>query len=437
MKLLTSVLLAQTLICGAIASPWFGTEYVAEVESTIGSGYTGQYITRDPLVMTYTKVVTPTVPNPTVLSTITDVENDYGGYGGVTAVQLVVEPTAGVVKTGYDYIDHYATVTYTAPASCSYTTSQTLTTIIPIDVPRAAEDLVHPSVVTTTITYQYITNSYTRTRAMLEVSDIPTSVFSSASSYYKPSMYKTCDSYYRTGRTSYTSGGGSTIGGGSTSYSGCSKFIWYIGGSEFSGGYCCSDGCHYTWGIPPWGLGLAIFFGWFGLFLIIGLIESWYTFRRAMLGQKARRGLPYGFAFLCPILSCLFLITVKKYPAKSPEEQAFLIARWKEMSAGSKIGMWLKYLFRRKDPAAVALGRPGPVPVSAPYPPQGGPWYPPPMGAPGAPPMAGYPPQQGYPQYPPHAYPPQEHSTPPPVSEVSEAGDGQPKTVEVNETERR
>lgn len=272
---------------------------------------------------------------------------------------------------------------------------------------------------------------------MLDVSDIPTSVYSSASSYYKPSMYKTCDSYYRTGRTTYSGGGGSTSGSGSTSYSGCSKFVWYIGGSELSGGYCCSDGCHYTWGIPPWGLALAIFFGWFGLFLIIGLIESWFTFRRAMLGQKARRGLPYGFACLCPIISCLSLITVKKYPAKSQEEQAFLVARWKDMSAGSSLGMWLKYLFRRKDPAAVALGRPGPVPVptGVPYPPQGGPWYPPPVGAPGAPPMAVFPQQQGYP---PHGNPPpQGQPAPPPMSGVSEAGDGQPKTVEVSETERR
>ncbi|KAJ5357831.1 hypothetical protein N7541_004989 [Penicillium brevicompactum] len=429
MELHTFFVLLQFYISAAQASPWIGTEYVALVESTIGSGYTGRYYTNDPLVMTYTKLITPTVPNPTATSTITDVEY----YNGVTAIQLVVEPTAGVINTGYDYLNHYATVTYTAPASCSYTTSQSLTTIIPINVPRAAEGLVHPSLVTTTITYKYITDSNTQTRAMLDVSDIPTSVFSSASSYYKPSMYKTCDSYYRTGRTTYVSGGGSTR------YSGCSKFVWYIGGSEFSGGYCCSDGCHYTWGISPLALGLAIFFGWFGLFLIIGLIESWFTFRRAMLGQKARRGLPYGFACLCPIVSCLFLITVKKYPAKSPEEQVFLVARWNDMSASSKLGWWLKYLLRRKDPAAVVLARPQAGHTTytpQPYPSQGGPWYPEMSGPDGAP-MAGNPPHG----YPPQAYPPQAYSTPPAVSEMSEGGDGQPqsiqpKTVEGRGTER-
>ncbi|KAJ6009487.1 hypothetical protein N7522_004503 [Penicillium canescens] len=427
--LTTYTLLGHALLQFALASPWFGTEYVAIVESTIADGYTGVYITNDPIVRTYTEVITPTESNPAVLSTITSTETYYGD---VTAIQLVVEPTAGVQNTGYDYVNHYATVTYTAPSSCSYTTSQTLITAIPINVPLDAEDLVHPSMYTSTITYQYNTYRYTRTMALLDIDDIPTSVFSSASSFYKPSMYKTCDSYYSSGRSTYYSSGDDD----STSYAGCSKFIWYLGSSEFSGGYCCSDGCHYTWGIPPWGLGLAIFFGWFGLFLIIGLIESWFIFRRAMVGKKARRGLPYGFALLCPILSCLFLITVKKYPAKTPEEQAVLVANWKDMSGGRKLGMWLKYLFRRKDPAAVALARPGPGSVVAPYPPPGS-WYPPPGAAgPVVPPMAAYPsgyPPQGYPPqgYPPHG--PQGYPTPP----AAEAdATSQPKTVSVSETER-
>jgi hypothetical protein len=431
--LTTYILLGHALLQGTLASPWFGTEYVAIVESTIADGYTGVYITNDPIVRTYTEVITPTESYPAILSTITSTETYYGD---VTAIQLVVEPTAGVQNTGYNYVNHYATVTYTAPSSCSYTTSQTLITAIPISVPRDAEDLVHPSMYTSTITYEYNTYRYTRTMALLDIDEIPTSVFSSASSLYKPSMYKTCDSYYSSGRSTYYSGGDDD----STSYAGCSKFVWYIGSSKLSGGYCCSNGCHYTWGISPLGLGLAIFFGWFGLFLIIGLIESWFIFRRAMVGKKSRRGLPYGFALLCPILSCLFLITVRKYPAKTPEEQAVLVAKWKDMSGGQKLGMWLKYMFRRKDPAAAALAQPGPGPVVAPYPPPG-PWYPPPGAAgPGVSPMAAYPPPSGYPLqgnppqgYPPHGYPPQGHPTPPPAEADSTS---QPKTVSVSENER-
>ncbi|KAJ5306408.1 hypothetical protein PENANT_c017G11437 [Penicillium antarcticum] len=433
MKHLTkSILLGQVVLQGTIATPWFGTQYVAIVESTIGDGYTGVYITEDPVVRTYTKVITPTVSNPTVLSTITSTETYYNG--DITAVQLVVEPTAGVQNTGYNYVGHYASVTYTAPSSCLYTTSQSLITAIPINVPLDAEDLFTPSMKTSTITYKYNTYRYTQTMAFLDIEEIPKSIFSSASSLYKPSMYKTCNSYYSTGRTTYYSGDDDDDD--SRSYTGCSKFIYYLGSSELGGGYCCSDGCHYTWGVTPWGLGLAIFFGWFCLFLVIGLIESWFIFRRAMLGRKSRRGLPYGFALLCPILSCLLLITVKKYPAKTPEEQAVLVARWKGMSGGQKLGWWLKYLFRRRDPAAVALARPSPGPVVAPYPPGPGPWYPPPgAAAPGVPPMVAYP---SYPLhgYPPHGYPPSQGYPSPLPAEADATSTSQPKTVSVSETER-
>lgn len=384
-----SLLLGQFLFRVSLASPWFGTKYVAIFESTILPGFTTSWYTDDPIVRTRTGVITPTVTDPVVLSTVTEVARNRGA---VTAVELFIEPTAGVLKTGDEFVAHYATVTYTAPSSCSYTISQTLTTVIPIAVPSAARDIVHPSVITTTIKYDGLDSSYTRTWAMLQPTDIPLSVFSSASSLYMPAKYQTCDSYY-------TSGRGTSRGSSDSRYSRCRKFTWYINGSAFSGGYCCSDGCHYTWGISPLGLGLAIFFSWFGLFLIIGLIESWVMFRRAMLGQKARRGLPYGFACLCPILSCVFIFTVKKYPAKSPQQQAVLAVRWKELSGGAKIGMWLRYFFRRRDPASDALSRAG---LSA-----------------GAPTMASHPLPQAYP----HGY--------------QYPQGNQPKGVGVSETERR
>ncbi|KAJ5115206.1 hypothetical protein NUU61_000965 [Penicillium alfredii] len=445
MKLFAAPLLLAQLT-GVYATPWIGTQYVAMVEKTIAEGYTGRYITDDPIMRTSTVEISPTATDPSVISTITEVDK-YSP--DVTVVNLVVEPSEGVAITDHSYPNFYVNVVYTAPPSCSYTTKQTITTAIPVAVPYAAKGLVEPTKVTTsTTTYSYIDEDSTRTMAFLDPSDIPSDVYSSASDNYKPAMYTRCMSYY-------TSSGGSSSRYSSgdddnSRYSGCSKFIWYIGGSEFSGGYCCSDGCHYTWGIPPWGLALAIFFSWFGLFLIIGLIESWFIFRRAMLGQKVRRGLPYGFACLCPILSCLSLLTVKKYPPKSPEEQAVLAAKWKEMSAGSKLGLWLKYMFRRSDPSAVKLAASAPPsvpPTSGPFPPQG-PWYPPSQSGPGAPPMAaypqqGYPPQQGFPQQgypsqqgyaPQPGYPPQSVS---PVSALrSEDPNGQPKIPTVNESER-
>jgi hypothetical protein len=428
--LLTSLLFARSN-----ASPWIGTQYVQIVETTVVDGFTASYLTEKPIVETSIIPVSPTATNPSVISTFTTIE----GYSSdVTAINLIVAPTAGVAVTSNDFYQYYVDVVYTAPASCSYTASATLTTAIPVYMPYYAERLIRPTtVVTSTETFQYITNQITYTRAMLNPSDVPSSILASVSSVYKPARYTSCVRNYYSGGSS-SSGSSSSSSG---SHAGCDEFTWYIGGSAFSGGYCCSDGCHYTWGISPVGLVLAIFFSWFGFFLIIGFIESWIIFRRAMVGQKVRRGLPYAFAFLAPILSCFLLLTVKKYDAKTPDQQTWLAGRWKSMSGGAKVGLWLKKFFNRRDPAAEALGFTGPVPPQAQaqsqYPP--GPYYPPtgspPPSTPGAPPMSAYsPPEQGYPR--------QEYS-PPPVHVVPQtdratelSADDRAKTVSVNETER-
>ena len=151
-----------------------------------------------------------------------------------------------------------------------------------------------------------------------------------------------------------------------------------------------------------------------------------------MLGGKVRRGFPYAFAALFPILSCLFLLTVKKYPPKTPDQQAFLAARWAEMSSGKKISSWLKNFFKRADPAAEVLGLTVSVAPQMTYPPQGQPqWYPPP-GPPGAP---GMPPTNLSADSP----------SPPPASQGYQGSgdtprgeelDAEPKVITVNETER-
>lgn len=427
------LLLAPLLFARTNASPWIGTQYVEIVKTTVVDGFTASYLTEPPIVETSIIPVSPTATNPSVISTFTTIE----GYSSdVTAVNLVVAPTAGVAITSNTFYEYYVNVVYTAPASCSYTTSATLTTAVPVFLPYDAKLLIRPTtVVTSTKTYQYITNQITYTQAMLNPSDIPSSVLSSVSSEYKPSRFTSCvHNYYSGGSSS----GGSASSSGSGSYAGCDKFTWYIGNSAFSGGYCCSDGCHYTWGISPVGLFLAIFFSWFGFFLVVGLVESWFIFRRAMLGQKVRRGLPYGFAFLCPILSCLFLFTVKRHDPKTPDQQAWLAARWKSMSGGAKVGLWLKSFFNRRDPAAEALGFTGPVLPPAPqaqYP--QGPYYPP-TGSPppGVPPMAAYPPSE-------QGYSPRQEYSPAPVHVAPQSdratelsAEREPKTVSVNETER-
>lgn len=107
----------------------------------------------------------------------------------MTAINLVVAPTAGVEITGYNYLDYYVNIVYTAPSSCSLTQSQTLTTAVPIYVPYEAQAILQPeSIITSMITYEYITDQYTRIMGMLDPTDIPSSIYASASSVYAPAM---------------------------------------------------------------------------------------------------------------------------------------------------------------------------------------------------------------------------------------------------------
>jgi hypothetical protein len=419
-------LLASVLLAPAKASPWFGTKYIAVIETAAVPGYTGKYLTEDPIMRTRTVEISPTITNPSVITSYTEIE----GYSSdVTALNLVVEPSAGVSISVNRYVDYYVSITYTAPPSCSYTTKQSLTTTIPVYVPNDANGFVDPIwIKTTTEHYSYITGAYTDVKALLDSTAIPASVFSSASSQYKPAYYTSCYSYYaNSGSNSGSNSGDSDstgYGSGNSGYYSCQEFIWTAGNSAIGGGYCCSDGCHYTWGITPWAVALAVIFSWFGLCLIIGLVESWFIYRRAMLGGKVRRGFPYAFACSFPILSCLSLLSVKKYPAKTPDQQTFLAARWAEMSSGTKYSFWLKNFFKRRDPTTEALGLTAPMTAQIPYQSPGQTQvYSPPSGTDGhgMPPMCTPSPHHG------------QGSTDTPRGEELDA---EPKNITVNEAER-
>ncbi|KAJ5989005.1 hypothetical protein N7481_004215 [Penicillium waksmanii] len=416
-------LLVSVLLAPAKASPWFGTKYIAVVETVAVEGYTGKYLTEDPIMRTKTVEISPTVTNPSVISSYTETE----GYSSeVTALNLVVESTAGVPVTANHYVDYYVSVTYTAPSSCSYTTKQSLTTTIPVYVPYDANGIVDPIwIKTTTEHYSYITGAYTEVNGLLDPTAIPASIFSSASSQYMPAYYTSCYSYYADSDSN--SGDSDSTGygsGGDSSYYNCKEFTWNAGNSVIGGGYCCFDGCHYTWGITPWAIALAVIFSWFGLCTIIGFVESWFIYRRAMLGGKVRRGFPYAFACSFPILSCLSLLSVKRYPAKTPDQQAFLAARWTEMSSGTKFSSWLNSFFKRRDPTAETLGITAPMTAHISYLPPDQTQVYSPAGGPdgnGIPPMSTPSPHQG------------QASTDTPRGEELDA---EPKTIAVNEAER-
>jgi hypothetical protein len=86
---------------------------------------------------------------------------------------------------------------------------------------------------------------------------------------------------------------------------------------------------------------------WIILWLIIGLWESWMSFKGVILGLHRKRGLPY--AWCC--VSIFFLCCVgPTYKAKSAEEQAELLEKWNAIKRSEKFKLWMKWGFRWNYP---------------------------------------------------------------------------------------
>ncbi|KFY45086.1 hypothetical protein V494_01155, partial [Pseudogymnoascus sp. VKM F-4513 (FW-928)] len=332
--------------------------HIEEVVSTADDyTYDGLYTTSVQKGRTYTvhNNVKPTAASVKTLSVETTI-NPY--YSDVTVVQVLV-PT-GVATTlsyGYDdygdygsetssYDDYLINLSYSAPTTCTNTwvyTTATHAYVPPLITPTPT------SVSTSYYQYEAFGETSTYLYAFIDPSILPPSSLSSLSYYAQPSFvsYSYCNVpyAYQTGLvTPGTGGDGSDDGSDypiSNSGSGSSRYDCYDSYSY----YRCDS-------FPPLlAIVLGIIFGWLGLFLIIGLIESYITFSRLARGRRARRGLPIAFAFMFPFLSCFFLCCHQRgFQAKTPAEQETMTADWKAMGFFKKTGKWLKWGFRYKYP---------------------------------------------------------------------------------------
>lgn len=254
------LLLASRHFTISVASPWIVTEYYAEGVATLVEGYTGVRTTENPVLWTGTIPVTPTGTAPSALATSTSIE---GIYDDVTVVDVFLAPSQGVpVSQLYstEYYQYYVTIVYTAPASCSFTNSIS-TAAVYIPVPYEVEDALTPTKITASVvSYPWNNDLFTQTMAFLDPSDVPSSVLASASSEYMPYDFRYCLRPYTYTYPTPTATGSSFDGDDADTWAGCTRFRWYVGNHALSGGYCCDDGCYYTWGVTPWGFALAIFF---------------------------------------------------------------------------------------------------------------------------------------------------------------------------------
>ncbi|TGO56149.1 hypothetical protein BOTNAR_0229g00150 [Botryotinia narcissicola] len=336
----------------AAPAPYIVTSYVElsvythlEAETLSGTTYSAE-------VETITRGV---VPNATPVANAIETLTDTSAYAHITIIEVVLTPGSGSRPTStYDY---YATtttlqtsfvvpITYTPYPKCTGTAQNwTYVTTVPISVPTIVASIISPSVLTTSVSrYTYYDDSVsaaTFVNAVLNPTDVAADTLASASANYEPYSM----SYCYTPTTTCT-----TI----LSTASCTPTWVYPGydstlGSGDSSSYYDSYTCDVYWCGDRAILMIIICVpvGWVVLWLLVGLFESWLSFKGIMLGLNRKRGVPYAW---CCILMLFLCCTGPTYRAKSAEEQERLKAQWNEMGAGKKLALWFKWGFRWKYP---------------------------------------------------------------------------------------
>jgi hypothetical protein len=156
--------------------------------------------------------------------------------------------------------------------------------------------------------------------------------FTSTDNYYYEYYIASCSTPPAAFRTGSTSGGDSGSGSrddDSSSSSDSSRYCYY----------------RYYCGTPllTWVIIVATIIP--GLFLL-GFLESWFWFRRLMLGKSAMR-----FGTVCWVcLSLWVMCFTRMQDGRSKEDQKLLAEKWKNMGSGAAFKAWWKWGFRHRYP---------------------------------------------------------------------------------------
>ena len=349
--MISSFLLPGSLLLHAIcisAAPYIVTSYI-EVSAYTYSGRTDSYTTRPASVDHETEAVIPmATPVLNALSTSTD---DLS-YAEVTIIDAILPFGSGATPSINNDYESYSTPTYTSyVVPITYTPSPTCTgqswtfvTNVPVEVPLIVQTQFSPITVSASATtYSYADGRLTRTTAMVAIlnpTDISADDLASASSEGQPDGLSSCytpTTYCATQLSVPTCTTAFTYDYGTLGSSGSSNYP-----AEY-------DSCYYgdCWLRNLILIAVFVPVGWILLWLILGLWESWMSFKGIMLGKHRKRGIPYSWC----CISFLFLCWVgPTYKGKSIEEQAVLLERWKAMKAGEKFKLWLRWGFRWKYP---------------------------------------------------------------------------------------
>ena len=307
--------------------------------------------------MEETVIVTPTGTPTNGIKTVTD----SSSYAEITVIEINLP--AGTVPTSSSdsFINdsefstsnyptptsYFVPVTYTPMASCSSRYSQTwaLTTNIPVSIPYLVRPAITPlSTLTSTTTYTAFDDKLSRVTqkmAILNPTDIPISVLASLSTLYSPPELIRC---FTPTSACYTM----TRANGILEPT-CTSTFTHDRSDPNSINYPYDE-----WSPRPASsryffllIIIGVPLGWLLLFFLLGLVESWFSFKGLMLGKQRKRGTPYTWCCVNFLTLCCVGPT---YKAKSEEEQAILGERWKALKAGEKLRLWGKWGFKWSYP---------------------------------------------------------------------------------------
>ncbi len=198
-----------------------------------------------------------------------------------------------------------------------------MTTSASVDVPSQVTAQVSPtSVETYSSSTTYDNTVYVWETWYLSESAAP---FTSTTDYYYTAYIADCSTPPAAYRTGSSSSGGSN--GGSIGTDDDDSCYYY---------YCSSR-------LRIWIIIIAAIIP--GLFLL-GLLESWFWFRRLMLGKSAMR-----FGTVCWVLISLWVLCfTRMQDRRSAEDQKLLAEKWKNTGSGAAFKAWWKYGFRHRYP---------------------------------------------------------------------------------------
>lgn len=379
-KTFLRALVAQCLLAGlASATQWTVTSYYAE------SVVTSQYGTYTDDVYTYTTTIS-IKPTASITAAPTSTYTSTDTYYDLKVVEIYYDPDDVeandiVPTTSYDPDDYSGSYTYwvqeivyTAPTSCP--TAFTVTTYTNVYVPSAVEDQLSPTSTTKYVSTYRDGDKYTYVTAYLSQGAVPTTT-ATTSDFVETYYIDNCRNPTATGDAYW---GPDSSSGGSSDDDDDDSDSYY---SYCYGLYGCTS-------VKTWVIIVASVIP--SLFLF-GFFESFFWFRRLMLGKAALR-----FGTICWCLISLWVICFTRHTgARNKADHPGLRQQWNALPMGTRFKLWFKWGFRHAYPVDLLGPDPRGVTPSTAATPIAVPFVPKP--ADGQPPMAGVQPPYGQPVY--------------------------------------